>query len=799
MDLSVTAPLPDSSATISSTAVEQGSTRRAVLADKENASTTRKPATSATNTLLKTNIAGETALLSQPAFPSKRRALMRSSSTPPASSSASHKGSLAHSFKAAAAAAALSVVSFGGKHNTNRQRACRPVQDGGGEFDVVPSSHENEDASPAAAASATLPRPAFYPGLKRTTNANSAASGSSSEVTGGGSGGGGIGLGSALFGGFGLLGNSASAGGSSMDDSNFLARLGSLAGMRLELQDSSPERHAHGGGVKEMVPASSPFNEGYGTRRRLPHDFSLKSSLCFESARPFNWCRAIPGSAEAKGMLRHLRESIDPPSSPSPQPQEDDASAAPCAKLPASFDEALETWVAASLSYAHPAEPLAVSMHLPLQMVRKRMENAFARDPAPVIGVEEGANGGGGGGNNKQTQQPDPALMLYKRLRQWEEAFRHLYTLYRHDPSLTFYLQAPDFTVVWTREEDGGGGRDEGGDKMEYDDVEEEEGEEGREEMPRLKVVISHSKRWLRARLREADIPFSVPLAPDAEARDNEEATLPHITATAGGGGSDRIRGGKEGAEEELQELLSSVTGQMAGGMGMVEMQSRRRPKHLKDLPRQRSQLLLKGQEAVHGLFVFLLDLESGLGPSSVADVPRLLADRPFMHGSMQRLQVAFNGQVQRTLLHGSGGGVGGKRGRYFADEEEEEEGEEEGMGGMETVYQLKLCGPVLPRQLRRLAGVVHFLQQQEQQKGREGGVGEERWKKQRTSGSGGDWSLVMESLNGTEAFNLQEGGREGGGGGGGRGGELGRTQMRSLKEVRWSAEKEVFAVITTC
>jgi hypothetical protein len=452
-------------------------------------------------------------------------------------------------------------------------------------------------------------------------------------------------------------------------------------------------------------------------------------------------------------------------------------------------------------------------------MVRKQMENTFTRDPAPVVGVEEGGNGGGGGGNNKQTQQPDQAMMLYKRLRQWEEAFRHLYTLYRHDPSLTFYLQAPDFTVVWTREEEGEGGREQGGDGMEYDDVEVEEAEEGgREEGPRLKVIISHSKRWLRARLREADIPFSVPLAPDAEARDNEEAVLPPLAsaaATAGGGGS-RTPRGKEGAEEELQELLSSVTGQMAGGMGMVEMQSRRRPKHLKDLPRQRSQLLLKGHEAVHGLFTFLLDLESGLGPSSVADVPRLLADRPFMHGSMQRLQVAFSGQVQRTLLRG----VGGKRGRYFEEEEgegeegeEEEEAEEEGkeggMGGMETVYQLKLRGPVLPGQLRRLAGVVHFLQREQQQQqqggaGREGGAVVGRRKKQKTSASGGGWSLVMESLVGTEAFNLQEGGREGGvggggGGGGGRGGELGRTQLRSLKEVRWSAEKETFAVITTC
>ncbi|GAB5033192.1 Hypothetical protein NocV09_01201450 [Nannochloropsis oceanica] len=796
MDLSVAAPLPDSGTTISSTVVKQSSTRRAVLGDKENTSTTHKLETSATNTLLSTSIAGGTALSLKPGFLSKRRALVRSSSTPPASSSASHKGSLGHSFKAAAATAALSVVSFGGKHNTNRQRVCRPIQDGNGEFDVGPSSHENEDVSPTASAAATLPRPAFYPGLKPTREANSAATASSVKMTGGGSGGGGMGLGSALFGGFGLLGNSAPAGGPSMDDSNFIARLGSLAGMRLELQDSSPERHTHGDGVNEMVPAS-PFNEGYGTRRRLPHDFSLKSSLCFESAQPFNWCRPIPGSAEAKGMLRHLRESIDPPSPPSPQPQEDDGSAVPCARPPASFDEALEIWVAASLSYAHPAEPLAASMHLPLQMVRKTMENAFARDPAPVVGVDEGANGGGGGGNNKQTRQPDPALMLYKRLRQWEEAFRHLYTLYRHDPSLTFYSQAPDFTVVWTREEDGGGGRDEVGDGMEYDGVKEERGKGGTKEVSQLKVVISHSRRWLRARLREADIPFSVPLAPDAEARDNEEATLPHITVMAGGGNSDRIPRGKVGAEEELQELLSSVTGQMAGGMGMVEMQSRRRPKHLNDLPRQRSQLVLKGHEAVHGLFNFLLNLENGLGPSSVADVPRLLADRPFMHGSMQRLQVAFNGQVQRTLLQGSGGDARGKRGRYFADEGEEDEGEEKGMGGMETVYQLKLCGPVLPGQLRRLAGVVHFLQQD--RKGKEVGVGKNRWKKQKTSGSGGDWSLVMEPLNGTEAFNLQEGGREGEVGGGGRGGELGRTRMRSLKEVRWSAEKEMFAVITTC
>ena len=654
-----------------------------------------------------------------PAFHPKRRALVRSSSTPPPS-----KGSLAPSLKAAAFAAA--------------------------EKEGMGNGAEGSAAAPA--------RPSFY------------QPGESTKPGGGGN----LRLGSALFG---LLGGAsttaaAAPSGPVLDDSLLMARLGSLAGARLDLPDAASSPRAAGGAHDDDASSSSsPFNEGYGTRPHLPHDFSLKSSLCFESVRPFDWCRAIQGSIEGNGMLRHLRESTQPVLLAPAQPQEDGEEAS---TLPQTAEEALETWVAASMYYAQPAEPLAPTMHLPLQMIRKRMNDSFTRDAPPTVSMEEH-----GSKQQQQNQQGDQALQLFKRLRQWEDAFRHLYTLYRHDPSLSFYLQAPDYTVVWTREEE--------------QEEEKEEKEEGGDDddtrstprlvEPRLKVVISHSKRWLRARLREAAIDFTVPLAPDADARDHEEAAPgAGIVLDTAADPTAPTPAANGGAEEELQELLSSVTGQMAGGMGMVEMQSRRRPKHLKDLPRQRSQLVLRGHVAVQGLFTFLLDLENGLGPSQVADVPRLLADRPFLHGAMQRLQMAFVGKVQRTLLK--------KKGEEDADEDYY--GASLKGPGMETVYQLKVRGPVMPTQLRRLAGVVHYMQrrQRAEEGCREKEKADEEEKDQ-------DWSLVMESLNGTEAFNHGRGKKKLAGGGGKGGGRGGGADVRSLKEVRWSAEKKLFAVIT--
>ena len=67
--------------------------------------------------------------------------------------------------------------------------------------------------------------------------------------------------------------------------------------------------------------------------------------------------------------------------------------------------------------------------------------------------------------------------------------------------------------------------RDDGGDTLGLED-DDEEGLSTYE--PQLKAVVSTSKRWLRARLREAGIKFTVPLAPDAEQKDQDEGKKAH-------------------------------------------------------------------------------------------------------------------------------------------------------------------------------------------------------------------------------------------------------------------------------
>jgi hypothetical protein len=166
----------------------------------------------------------------------------------------------------------------------------------------------------------------------------------------------------------------------------------------------------------------------------------------------------------------------------------------------------------------------------------------------------------------------------------------------------------------------------------------------------------------------------------------------------------------------------------------------------------------------------------------------------------MQRLKVTFNGQVQRSLGMGARGGREvDTRGMGLDDTEEVQGGWRETYAegvGMETVYQLKLRGPVLPEQLRRLAGVVHFMQLrdarkevEQKEKGVQEGIAQAKAGERDTSRRG-DWSLIMESLHGTEAFNYRVGGDC-------TRGRVSHDHVRCVKEVRWSAEKQMFAVIT--
>lgn len=53
--------------------------------------------------------------------------------------------------------------------------------------------------------------------------------------------------------------------------------------------------------------------ESYSTGKTLPHDFSLKESLLFESSRCFQWCKAISPETEARGLQRFLSQQIDLP------------------------------------------------------------------------------------------------------------------------------------------------------------------------------------------------------------------------------------------------------------------------------------------------------------------------------------------------------------------------------------------------------------------------------------------------------------------------------------------------------
>lgn len=464
-------------------------------------------------------------------------------------------------------------------------------------------------------------------------------------------------------------------------------------------------------------------------------------------------------------MLQHLREAAGVVAG-----HDEDVEAEGIATGLRTRDEALAAWVAASYYYAFPADRLPAPQHLALQQVRRQVDaGVFApKDPPPVAAGAWQPQGGESGGG--EAAAPAVTGQLYRRLREWEEAFRHLYGLYRHDAGTAFYLVAPDFTVAWTRKATRAGeaGKMDDGDDdsslgkavaevgalLSGDEEEEDEGkasavpgteEEDEEEGPyKLKAVISTSKRWLRERLRAAGVPFRLPLAPDAAARDQEDGPAPDVRA-------------------ELEALRRHDLG--VGGHATVELQvagvRRRRGPGGGEIPRQRSHLVVEGALGVHGLFTFLSDLGNSLAPSAVADVPRLLALKPFAHGSLGRLQVAANTPVQRTLMLG-------------------------GEGGMETVYQLKLRGPVLPAQLRRLAGVVHFFN-------REGLVGDEPTAQppQRAKGAmaEGDWSLTMEVAPGTEAFNNHDGGK-GEGGGEGDGG------MMSMKEVRYHAGRGRFVTI---
>jgi hypothetical protein len=339
-------------------------------------------------------------------------------------------------------------------------------------------------------------------------------------------------------------------------------------------------------------------------------------------------------------------------------------------------------------------------------------------------------------------------------------------------------MVAPDFTVAWTREENkkqqqpkkkaaeeagemgkllaeveallpsdddeeeqeeaqGGSSQTRGVVPASHDDEEEDE-----EEGPRVKAVISTSKRWLRERLRAAGIPFEMPLAPDAAARDTDEGPAPDVRA-------------------ELEALLRHDWG--VGGHATVDLQiisRRRRPMANAgggEVPRHRSQLVVSGALAVHGLFTFLADLGHSLAPSAVGDVPRLLALKPFAHGVLGRLQVAANTPVQRTLLAAA-------------------------QGGMEAVYQLRLRGPVLPSQLRRLAGVVHYFINTAEAAAGAGAKGAGAGEVSKGAMAEGDWTLTMEVAPGTEAFNNGRGEQE--------------EAAMSMKEVRYHAEKGRYVTI---
>ena len=74
----------------------------------------------------------------------------------------------------------------------------------------------------------------------------------------------------------------------------------------------TPVKEKKGGRSPIKSTGSGLDKEDYSAGKTLPHDNSLKDSIAFESLHPFTWCKSIPASIEARGLIRFAMQQSQP-------------------------------------------------------------------------------------------------------------------------------------------------------------------------------------------------------------------------------------------------------------------------------------------------------------------------------------------------------------------------------------------------------------------------------------------------------------------------------------------------------
>ncbi|GBG75472.1 hypothetical protein CBR_g20103 [Chara braunii] len=361
-----------------------------------------------------------------------------------------------------------------------------------------------------------------------------------------------------------------------------------------------------------------------------PIDLSLKRSVRFCSAEPFDWCQLASGQEESEALRRWGTMDFFDSCLPRAAYEEHGVfsdghgvgdSEGRGGGGGGGGEEAMRRrrssstgrgtrFVSCLQSWVHPEYQFA-------EHLLASIENA-----ARVAGG--GAKGGGLGSE-----------FLVKRVWLWEEAFRSLYYGLRHGTCDVFYYQSPQFVAMFcsgghcttSRTRQGGDRSVTGGGEGGCGNGARTVRREGASPAGCF-ALLTRSTKGLRKLLEEQDVQFTMPLVSSSHGA--EDAVF------------------EKQALKELQEFERAHPGRTRTIDSLSGIDNT-----------GRSLLHVEGNRRVHRLFDFLLNYRYIAGASAAqGDVPVLYSSVPFKNSTLRATEVVYR-RMKKIRPAGGGGGGG--------------------------------------------------------------------------------------------------------------------------------------------
>ncbi|CAI5710315.1 unnamed protein product [Hyaloperonospora brassicae] len=328
----------------------------------------------------------------------------------------------------------------------------------------------------------------------------------------------------------------------------------------------------------------------------LPRDVVPKTKVSILTAFPYPFAR-VNSQLKKRALERFVTGRAN--------------SAAPSASHPSN----VMRWQQALHYFAHPADAL------PTYMLLRRASGASSPDLLP-----RGLNG---------KRQQEETTFFAARWNTWQEAFRDVYMNFRrqerrasHDCS--FYLRSSDFVVYFQHERsrEGATNGDEGTPSIislcrQHGAEDVSIGNEAGTQRTKknLCAVMSRSSGRLRKVLHHLNVAYTMPYANATETQ--REVGEFHMLAEEHAANCSRST--RDSEDTTVAPITRATAVETVRGADSL--------------------LLFHGHDAVHGLYEFLINQ----APMPSQDVPELYALHPFVHASIQSLQVTSYGPVGRA------------------------------------------------------------------------------------------------------------------------------------------------------